>query len=60
MKNANKSSEKAVRRSINVIGTFRISRAPSRPWRQPKIDVPKALWLRLKPYVRLTKDRHEE
>src|SRR5690349_671895 len=52
--------EKAARRMLNIVGTIRISRAPRRHWRQPKDDVPEALWLRLKPYVRLTKDRHEE
>jgi hypothetical protein len=58
MKDLNKSSEKAVKRPISVVmgRTFKISRQP----RQPKDDLPEALWLRLKPYVRLTKQRYEE
>ena len=58
-----RSSEKAVRRTINIVGTIRIARSPRR-WsslsKPDKVDVPEALWLRLKPYARLTKDRHEE
>lgn len=55
----NRSSEEAVRHSINIVGAFRISRASKRSWREPKVEQPDALWLRLKPYVRLAKDRHE-
>jgi hypothetical protein len=59
MKDLNKSSEKVVRRPISVVvgRTFKISRQPRR---QSKDDLPEALWLRLKPYVRLAKQRYEE
>jgi hypothetical protein len=57
MKGSKKSSEKAIRRSVSIVGALRISRAPKRSWREPKVDVPEALWLRLKPYARLSKHR---
>jgi hypothetical protein len=64
MKASNKSGEKAVRRSVNVAGTFRILR-PARRWWSSRpdnneVDAPEALWLRLKPYPRLSKHRSDD
>ena len=60
MKTPSESSGKTVRRTISVTGTIKISRsADGRRSRQTTDPAKDALWLRLKPYVRLTKDRRD-
>jgi hypothetical protein len=60
VQSSNKSSKKVVTHTVGgfvTVGAFKIVRTPRRP---PKDDAPDALWLRLKPYPRLSKHRSEE